>query len=126
MNRDKIWEAMSYVWTEIGLDDKDFQRFGSEIAAQPQDMPAFNRAVFWDTCGAFAVETAFAFLLMGMTLPDWYFPEPERKVARWLRRPLLLSLINPLWLIGYPISCIMAINYWLQLRRAVASSPCAA
>ena len=126
MNREKIWEAMSYVWTEIGLDDKDFQRFGGEIAAQPQDMPAFNRAVFWDTCGAFAVETVFAFLLMGMTLPDWYFPEAEQKVARWLRRPLLLSLINPLWLVGYPISCIMAINYWLQLRRAVASSACAA
>ena len=89
-------------------------------------MAEFNRAVFWDTCGAFAVETVFAFLLLGMTLPDWHFPGAEQKVARWLRRPLLLSLINPLWLVGYPISCLMAFNYWVQLRRTVASSACAA
>ncbi len=126
MNREKVWEAMSYVWTEIGLDEKEFQRFGSEISAQSKDMSEFNRAVFWETCGAFAIETAFAFLLMGTTLPDWHFPEAEQKVARWLQRPLLLSLINPLWLVGYPVSCLMAFNYWLQLRRAVASSSCAA
>ena len=126
MNREKIWEAMSYAWTEIGLDDKDFQRFGYEISAQPEDMPEFNRAVFWETCGAFAVETTFALLLLGMTLPDWYFPEAEKKVSCWLRRPLILSLVNPLWIVGYPISCLMAFKYWVQLRRAVTSSACAA
>lgn len=125
MNREKIWEAMSYVWTEIGLDDNDFRRFGGEIAAEHQDMSAFNRAVFWDTCGAFAVETVFALLLMGMALPDWYFPEPTRKIDRWLRRPLVFSLINPLWLIGYPASCIIAASYRLRLRRAAMSSVCA-
>ena len=126
MNREKIWEAMSYVWTEIGLDDKDFHRFGGEISAQPHDIPAFNRAVFWDTCGAFAVQTVFAILLMGITLPDWDYPEAKQKVSRWLRRPLFLSLLNPLWLVGYPLSCLMVTNYWLKLRRAVTSSACAA
>jgi hypothetical protein len=126
VNREKIWEAMSYVWTEIGLDGNDLRRFAGEISAQPHDMHAFNRAVFWDTCGAFAIETLFAFLLMGTTLPDWYFPGAQQKVARWLRRPLLLSLLNPLWLAGYPVACLMAVRYWLQLRRAVISSACAA
>jgi hypothetical protein len=63
---------------------------------------------------------------MGATLPDWYFPGAQQKVARWLQRPLLLSLLNPLWLVGYPVSCLIAVRHWLQLRRAVISSACAA
>jgi hypothetical protein len=105
MKRAKVWEAISYVWTEVGLGREDFQRFAKEIHAESHDMRSFSRAVFWDTCGAFSVETVFAFLLMGIMLPDWYFPEPEQKVERWLRRPLLLSPINLLWLGSVTHSC---------------------
>lgn len=55
---------------------------------------------------------------MGITLPDWHFPEPKQKVARWLHRPLLVSLINPLWLVGYALSCVIVVNYWIKLRKA--------
>ncbi|MDR3221510.1 MAG: hypothetical protein LBU46_05820 [Candidatus Accumulibacter sp.] len=122
MNREKVWEAMSYAWTEIDLDGDEFRCFAREIDAQPHEMALFNRAVFWDTCGAFAVETVFEILSLRTTAPDWYFPEAVQKVAHWLRRPLLLSLLNPLWLVGYPLSCLGAVSYWFKLRRAVFSS----
>ncbi|NYZ63424.1 hypothetical protein [Luteimonas deserti] len=120
MNREKVWEATSYAWTEIGLDSDDFARFAREAQLSPEERPALAHAVFWQVCGAFALETVFALLLMGVTLPDWFFPDPQQKVARWLRRPLLLSLLNPLWLVGYPLSCLFAFRYWYRLRKASA------
>ncbi|MBZ4039310.1 hypothetical protein [Novilysobacter selenitireducens] len=126
MNREKIWEAMSYAWTEIGLSGAEFEKFAREIQVKPEGMSEFNRAVFWDTCGTFAIESTFAFLSLGVSLPDWHWPDAVERVARWRRRSVLQSLLNPIWLIGYPLACIMALNYWLQLRRAVTSSMYAA
>lgn len=118
MKREKIWEATSYAWTEIGLEPSDFVDFARDAGLTPQDRKALAHAVFWETCGAFAIETVFALLLMGITLPDWQFPEPVQKVQRWLCSPLALSLLNPLWLLGYPLACVFALGYWRKLRRA--------
>ena len=122
MNREKVWEVASYAWTEIGLRQEDFVRFAGEAQLSLGSDRALAHAVFWQVCGAFAIETVLALLLMGITLPDWFFPEPEQKVARWLRRPLLLSLLNPLWLVGYPLSCLLVFSYWYRLRRESAAS----
>ncbi|MGN2245902.1 hypothetical protein ACFWZ3_04325 [Frateuria sp. GZRR35] len=121
MNREKIWEAMSYAWTEVGLDAAGFQRFARDADLSAHDPRALFHAVFWQVCGAFAVETAWALMLMGVTLPDWFFPEPEKKVSRWLARPLSYSVLNPLWLMGYPLSCLLVASYWHRLRKASAA-----
>jgi hypothetical protein len=121
VRREKVWEATSYAWTEIGLDRNRFLRLAREADISSDDRPALLHAVFWQVCGAFAVETSLALMLLGSTLPDWFFPEPEQKVARWLARPLRLSIINPLWLVGYPLSCLLAASYWYRLRQASAA-----
>ncbi|HET6807371.1 MAG TPA: hypothetical protein VFH59_18200 [Frateuria sp.] len=118
MHREKVWEAMSYAWTEVGLDPAGFRQFARDAELSPQDQPALFHVVFWQVCGAFAVETSLALMLMGVTLPDWFFPEPAEKVARWLKRPLPYSLLNPLWLVGYPLSCLRVASYWYRLRKA--------
>lgn len=121
MHREKVWEAISYAWTEVGLDRGGFRRFAQDAGISPGDRRALLHAVFWQVCGVFAIETSLALIPMGITLPDWFFPEPEQKVTRWLARPLLRSVLNPLWLVGYPLSCLLVDSYRYRLRQASAA-----
>lgn len=54
-------------------------------------------------CGAFALFTLAVYASAGMALPDWFYPEEDaqQKVAAWLARPRLRSLLNPFWWLGY-------------------------
>lgn len=121
MNKEQVWLAMSYSWSEIGLNSREYGVFAEKIAAKPDEIGEIRKVVFWEVCGAFAVFTIFALLTMGMVLPDWGFKDEYtlEKVSRWMRRPLLLSLLNPLWLVGYPLACLFAIGGWKMLSKSI-------
>lgn len=121
MDREQIWLAVSFAWSEIGLERSDYARFATRIGATPADATVLRRVVFWEVAGAFAVDTVLAAVSMGVTLPDWGYEDEYvlRKVRRWRARPLVWSLCNPVWLLGYPVACLVAVGAWRELKRAV-------
>ncbi len=121
MNREYVWMAMSYAWTEIGIVGSEYEDYAHKIAAHESEMGEFKRAVFFEIIPAFAVDTIFAFTFIGINLPDWSFDSDylNNKVNKWLKRPLVLSLLNPIWLIGYPLAIIISFAQYVKLRKAV-------
>lgn len=119
MQREQVWLAASFSWSESGLEDSEYRNYAKSIGALPGESRAVAFVVFWEVCGAFAVFTVGALLSMGAALPDWGFKDEYvlHKVSAWRNRSLVLSLINPLWVVGYPLACVMAFGGWLKLNR---------
>ena len=115
---------MSFAWSEVGLEPHEYGKYASEIGASHRELGAFDRECLVVVCGAFAIHTVIALLSMGMSLSDWGYNDEYviRKVSTWQSRPLLTSVLNPLWLVGFPLSVLFALGTWRRLRRAVAQN----
>jgi len=108
----------------VGLEPHEYGKYATEIGASRRELGAFDRECLAVVCGAFAIHTVIALLSMGMYLSDWGYNDEYviRKVSTWQSRPLLISLLNPLWLVGFPSSVLFALGTWRKLRRAVAEN----
>ena len=121
MNKEQIWIFISYWWTEIGLSEEEIDDLFGRMNINPNNLSEVRKAIFWEYCGAFAMYTLWSFLTIGIILPDWGFEEKyvRSKVFNWLRRPVIFSLFNPLWLLGYLLACLIAVSGWLKLSKRI-------
>ena len=120
--RQVVWEILAQFWVDTWYDAEQLDAFAARLADIDVSMDELNRIVYWDVCGAFATFTLAVFLSAGMALPDWYYPEDDarRKVASWVARPKVLSVLNPIWILGYLVARSFVTPSWLDLRARVA------
>ncbi len=119
--RQVVWEILAQYWVDTWYDSSQLDEFANRLAACGFSLQELDRIAHWEVCGAFATFTLGVFVTVGMALPDWYYPENEarEKVASWLSRPRLLSLLNPLWLAGYVAARWFLGRTWPDLRDRV-------
>lgn len=122
MDRYYVWEIISYAWTEIGIQDDECRKLVEEGGITSADLPEIDRMYLRDVCASFAFETFLVFpLFLWMLMPDWGFEESylRKRMERWYSKPYWIHLLNPLRLLGYPLSLLFALKYRSMLRRAV-------
>lgn len=105
-NRQKAWEVLAQTWVDTSYDAEQRESFARELAGTGFSARELRHIAYWEVSGAFATFSTAVFATAGMALPDWYYPEDaaREKVAAWVSRPIILSLLNPFWLLGYPLS----------------------
>ena len=104
--RQKAWEILAQTWVDTSYGSEQCAAFAKDLAETGLSPRELRRIAYWEVCGAFATYSMVVISTAGMALPDWCYPHDlaKQKTARWLSRPILLSLLNPFWLIGYPLS----------------------
>jgi len=117
--RSRAWEVFAQTWVDTSYSPKDQDAFAQKLNATELTVSELYRIALWEVCGAFSVFTTICFVTAGMALPDWDYPDDlaRKKVETWVKRPWLLSLINPLWLIGYPLSVALTMSTMFQVFR---------
>ena len=120
--RQVVWEILAQFWVDTWYDPEQLDAFAARLSECNMSIDELNRIVYWDVCGAFATFSLAVFLSAGMALPDWYYPEDEarRKVASWMARPKVLSVLNPVWIVGYIAARSFVTPFWHDLRARVA------
>ena len=122
MNKSKVWEIMSYSWTEIGLTDAEYFRMAKTIEFEPEDWNELDRIIFKDVCASFAVDSLLAFpLCLWMLMPDWGFDINylRERIKRWYSKPYFVHFLNPLRLLGYPVAILFALSGRKKLKSAL-------
>ncbi len=117
-----MWEVLAQFWVDTWYDAGELDQFADRLAQCGFSIRELDRIAHRDVCGAFATFTLAVFASAGMALPDWCFPNDQarKKVAAWLSRPRLLSLLNPFWIVGYFAARGFLRPSWLDLRGRVA------
>lgn len=120
--RQVVWEVLAQFWVDTWYDAGELDQFADRLARCGFSIRELDRIAHYEVCGAFATFTLAVFASAGMALPDWYFPEREarQKVASWLSRPRILSLLNPFWIAGYIAARSFLRPTWAELRGRVA------
>lgn len=105
-SRQRAWEVFAQVWVDTSYDEQDLAQFAGILRQTGLSPRELRRIAYFEVCGAFATFSVAVLLSAGMALPDWLYPEAQarREVADWLARPLAMSLLNPVWLLGYPLA----------------------
>lgn len=122
IDRARLWEFMSYAWTEIGIEEDECLTLAREAGISPATLDEADRIVFRDICASFAVESFLVIpLMLWMILPDWGYDEAylRRRMAAWYARPYWRHFLHPLRLPGYPVALLFALGYRRKLHRAV-------
>jgi hypothetical protein len=122
MDTYKIWEVVSYGWTEIGIEPDECERILAPAGIALADLPAVDRVIFKDVCASFSVDAFLVFpLMLWMLMPDWGYEESylRRRVERWYSRPYWVHFLNPLRILGYPVALVFAWKYRSMLRDAI-------
>jgi hypothetical protein len=121
--RHVVWEVLAQFWVDTWYDADEIDGFASRLEQCGFSMRELDRIAYREVCGAFATFTLAVFLSAGMALPDWFFPEDlaRKKVSGWLARPILLSLVNPFWVVGYCCARWFLRRSWPALRERVSA-----
>lgn len=120
--RQVVWEVLAQFWVDTSHDAGQLDQFADRLARCGFSIRELDRIAHREVCGAFAVFTLVVFASAGMALPDWFFPEAQarKKIATWMSRPRLLSLLNPFWVVGYMAARGFLRPGWSDLRGRVA------
>ena len=120
--QEQAWIVFAQTWVDTEYDAQDRSKFVETLRSTELPAPALRRICYWEVCGAFATFSTMTFLTAGMALPDWYYPEDlaREKISKWLSRPVILSLINPFWLIGYLLSVFLMRSTMGQVLAAAS------
>lgn len=124
----KVWEFISYAWTEIGIDNDECNSLARDTMASVGDLACLDRIFFRDICASFAVDSFLLFpLMLWMLMPDWGYKEEylRKRVKAWYERPYWQHFLNPLRVLGYPIAVLFALGYRAKLRKAIHADTCA-
>lgn len=122
MERYRIWEIVSYAWSEIGIDDDECRSLVRKGDIGVADLAEADRLFFRDVCASFAVDSFLVFpLMLWMLMPDWGFSDEylQRRMTRWYAKPYWTHFLNPLRILGYPVALFFAWRYRTMIRRAV-------
>jgi hypothetical protein len=125
MERYRVWEILSYAWTEIGIEDNECRSLVRKGDIGVADLDEVDRLFFRDVCASFAVESFLVFpLMLSMLMPDWGYDDEylERRIRRWYAAPYWSHFLNPLRVLGYPVALLFAWRYRAMLRRAVRAT----
>lgn len=117
----KVWEFMSYAWTEIGIEGKECRNLANEAGVTPAHLRDVNRIFFRDVCASFAVESFLIFpLMLWMVMPDWGYDEDylRKRMQKWYAKPYWKHFLNPFRLLGYPVAVLLALSYRQKLLNA--------
>lgn len=117
--RQIAWGVLAQVWVDTSYDAAELAAFRVQLAATGLSSRELQHIAYREVCGAFALFTLAVYASAGMALPDWYYPEDDarQRVASWLARPRLLSLLNPFWWLGY----LLAIGLMRSTLHSVLS-----
>jgi len=117
--RQIAWGVLAQVWVDTSYDAAELAAFRVQLAATGLSSRELQHIAYREVCGAFALFTLAVYASAGMALPDWYYPEDDarQRVAGWLARPWLLSLLNPFWWLGY----LLAIGLMRSTLHSVLS-----
>jgi len=117
----KIWEVVSYGWTEFGIEPDECERILAPASILPADLAAVDRVIFRDVCASFSLDAFVVSLRLWMLMPDCGFDERylRRRVERWYSRPYWVHFLNPLRILGYPLALGIAWKYRSMLREAI-------
>jgi hypothetical protein len=120
--RQVVWEVLAQFWVDTWYDSDKLDQFADRLVRCGFSIRELDRIAYREVCGAFATFSLAVLASAGMALPDWYFPEDEarKKVAAWVKRPRLLSLLNPFWVAGYFAARSLLGENWRNLRGRVA------
>lgn len=102
----QAWSILAQTWVDTEYDDQDRAKFARDLVSTGFSTSELRRIAYWEVCGSFAHFSVVAFATAGMALPDWCYPEElaQEEIASWLSRPIVFSLFNPVWLVGYLLS----------------------
>ena len=121
MDAYKVWEFISYAWTEIGIDDDECKSLARETGITVDKLDDADRIFFRDVCASFAVDSFLIFpLMLWMIMPDWGYSEDylRNRMKQWYAKPYWRHFLNPLRVLGYPIAVLAALGYRAKLRKA--------
>jgi hypothetical protein len=122
VDRYRVWEILSYAWSEIGIEDEECRSLVRKGEIKAFDLPEADKLFFRDVCASFAVDSFLVVpLMLWMLMPDWGYSEEylRNRMARWYSKPYWRHFINPLRVLGYPVALLFAWRYRSMLRRAV-------
>jgi len=118
-----IWDAISYAWTEIGLEDSDYPRYAKKFKQEYENWDEIKKVALLDVCGSFSVMTFLICpCMLWMIMPDWGYEEDfiKKKMEKWYSKPIWYHFLNPIRLIGYPIAIVVSGTIYRKLKRAFA------
>lgn len=121
MDKFKIWDVMSYAWTEIGLEEEDFPQYAAEIYEHCKDWDEVSSIITKDVCGSFAFDSFLICpCMLWMIMPDWGYDQNYLKVRmeKWYSKPCWVHFLNPLRIFGYPIALFLSWSVRLKLKKA--------
>jgi hypothetical protein len=121
----QVWDAISYAWTEIGLDKDEFKTIAQKAGLKPEHLPQIDRIFFKDICASFAVDSFLIFpLMLWMLMPDYGYNEEylRKRMQDWYTKPYWRHFLNPLRVLGYPVAVWFAWGYRAKLRKAIGEA----
>ncbi|PKM09633.1 MAG: hypothetical protein CVV17_00250, partial [Gammaproteobacteria bacterium HGW-Gammaproteobacteria-7] len=86
MDKFKIWDVVSYAWTEIGLEEEDFPQYAAAIYEHCKDWLEVNSIITKDVCGSFAFDSFLIFpCMLWMIIPDWGYDQNylKARMEKW-------------------------------------------
>lgn len=119
----KVWDTISMEWTEIGLDDSDYPKIAESIKRIEPNWKVVNRIIVGDVCASFAVDSILV-IPCWMMMPDWGYEEDylKKRILKWNSKPRWFWFLNPIRIVGYPVSILLSSGVRRKLKRAYNST----
>ena len=121
MEKFKVWDVISYAWTEIGLEPEDYPKYAKEIYTECLDWNRVNSIITRDVCGSFAIDTFLIFpCMLWVIMPDWGYDTEylKNRMYKWYSKPTWLHFVNPIRILGYPIALLLSMPIRIKLKKA--------
>lgn len=121
----RVWEFISYAWTEIGIDETESRSLALAAGLNPGNLHQADRIFLRDVCASFAVDSFLIMpMMLWMIMPDWGYDEKylRARMHDWYAKPYWRHFLNPLRLLGFPVALAFGLNYRRKLHKAVRAN----
>ena len=121
MDKFVIWDAVSFAWAEIGLEDSEYPLYARKIFDSFQSWEEVDRIIIHDVCASFAFDTFLIFpCMLWMIMPDWGYNDDylKERMSKWYSKPYWLHFLNPFRVLGYPLSLVFSYGVRRRLKYA--------
>ena len=123
MNVNELWIAMSWAWSDTELDEDEMIELVNKINAKPKDIPLMYFHVIFRIIPSWSLDSFFVIPSAGTNLPwgGWIPESIVEKRHAWLTHLVLLVFLPVCWL-GLPVSYILGLGFFKELRKYVRKS----